>query len=168
MNLKLKIIFKKCNRVFLHLPPISMVQIENIFSESVLAETLPKPTLVRLLKAKQSDVTYELRIEGPPPSTAPVCPAFEVTTGPAPVVFHWLKFHTDSCPTRSVLFLWLELITNPSKMVGRSESGMRDARGDRKQGVSRRLPSSCNQPMRKRENLLIWHVFNFLSIVNCL
>ncbi len=124
--------YNNCNRVFLDLPPISMVQIENIFSESVLAETLPKPTLVRLLKAKYSDVTYELRIEGPPPSTAPVCSAFELPTGPAPVVFHWLEFHTDSCPTRSVLFLWLELTTNPSKMVGRSESGMRDARGDRK------------------------------------
>lgn len=109
-----------------------MVQIEKIFSESVLAETLPKPTLVRLLKAKYRDVTYELRMEGPPPNTAAVCPAFEVPTGPAPVVFHWLEFHTDSCPTKSVPLPWLELTTNPSKMVGRSESGMRDARGDRK------------------------------------
>lgn len=116
----------------MHIPPISMVQIEKIFSESVLAETLPKPTLVKLLKAKYSEVTYELRIEGPPPSTAPVCPVFEVPIGTAPVVFHWLEFHTDSCPTTSVPFHWLELTTNPSKMVGRSESGMRDARGDRK------------------------------------
>lgn len=34
------------------LPPINMVQIEKIFSESVLAETFPKPTLVKLLRAK--------------------------------------------------------------------------------------------------------------------
>lgn len=34
------------------LPPINMVHIEKIFSESVLAETLPKPTLVKLLRAK--------------------------------------------------------------------------------------------------------------------
>ena len=38
-------------------PPISMVQMENIFSESVLADTFPKPTLVRLLRAKYRDVT---------------------------------------------------------------------------------------------------------------
>lgn len=38
-------------------PPISIVQMEKIFSESVLAETLPKPTLVRLLRAKYNDVT---------------------------------------------------------------------------------------------------------------
>ncbi|TNN54377.1 hypothetical protein EYF80_035395 [Liparis tanakae] len=31
-------------------PPMSMVQMENIFSASVLAQTLPKPTLVRLLR----------------------------------------------------------------------------------------------------------------------
>lgn len=33
-------------------PPISMTQIEKIFSMSVLADTLPKPTLVRLLRVK--------------------------------------------------------------------------------------------------------------------
>ena len=36
---------------------MSMVQMEKIFSESVLAETFPKPTLVRLLRAKYKDVT---------------------------------------------------------------------------------------------------------------
>ena len=46
-----------CFGVVLIPPPISMVQMEKIFSESVLAETLPKPTLVRLLRAKYSDVT---------------------------------------------------------------------------------------------------------------
>lgn len=34
------------------LPPISMVQMEKIFSASVLAETFPNPTLVRLLRVK--------------------------------------------------------------------------------------------------------------------
>jgi hypothetical protein len=34
------------------LPPINMVQIEKIFSASVLAETFPNPTLVRLLRVK--------------------------------------------------------------------------------------------------------------------
>ena len=38
-------------------PPISIVQMEKIFSESVLADTFPKPTLVRLLRAKYSEVT---------------------------------------------------------------------------------------------------------------
>lgn len=33
-------------------PPTSMVQMEKIFSASVLAQTLPKPTLVRLLRVK--------------------------------------------------------------------------------------------------------------------
>jgi len=33
-------------------PPMSMVQMEKIFSASVLAQTLPKPTLVRLLRVK--------------------------------------------------------------------------------------------------------------------
>jgi hypothetical protein len=33
-------------------PPMSMVQMEKIFSASVLAHTLPKPTLVRLLSVK--------------------------------------------------------------------------------------------------------------------
>lgn len=35
-------------------PPMSIVQMENIFSASVLAHTLPKPTLVRLLRVKYS------------------------------------------------------------------------------------------------------------------
>jgi hypothetical protein len=34
------------------LPPISMVQMLNIFSEVVFAETLPNPTLVRLEHVK--------------------------------------------------------------------------------------------------------------------
>ena len=34
------------------LPPISMVQMLNIFSEAVFAETLPNPTLVRLEHVK--------------------------------------------------------------------------------------------------------------------
>lgn len=34
------------------LPPISMVQMEKIFSASVLADTFPNPTLVRLLRVK--------------------------------------------------------------------------------------------------------------------
>lgn len=47
-----------CFRPFiLCIPPINMVHIEKIFSESVLAETFPKPTLVKLLRAKYSDVT---------------------------------------------------------------------------------------------------------------
>lgn len=33
-------------------PPMSMVQMEKIFSASVLAETFPNPTLVRLLRVK--------------------------------------------------------------------------------------------------------------------
>lgn len=33
-------------------PPMSIVQMEKIFSASVLAHTLPKPTLVRLLSVK--------------------------------------------------------------------------------------------------------------------
>lgn len=37
-------------------PPTSMVQMEKIFSESVFADTLPKPTLVRLLRAKYREV----------------------------------------------------------------------------------------------------------------
>lgn len=35
-------------------PPMSIVQMEKIFSASVLAHTLPKPTLVRLLRVKYS------------------------------------------------------------------------------------------------------------------
>lgn len=36
-------------------PPMSIVQMEKIFSASVLAQTLPKPTLVRLLRVKYSE-----------------------------------------------------------------------------------------------------------------
>ena len=36
-------------------PPMSMMQMEKIFSASVLAHTLPKPTLVRLLRVKYSE-----------------------------------------------------------------------------------------------------------------
>ena len=35
-----------------HSQPMSMTQMEKIFSELVLGETLPKPTLVRLLSVK--------------------------------------------------------------------------------------------------------------------
>ena len=35
-----------------HSQPMSMTQMEKIFSELVLGDTLPKPTLVRLLKVK--------------------------------------------------------------------------------------------------------------------
>lgn len=45
--------------------PISMTQMEKIFSGLVLGETLPKPTLVRLLKVKYKAVTYLSLIEGP-------------------------------------------------------------------------------------------------------
>lgn len=43
-----------------------MIHIEKIFSELVLAETLPKPTLVRLLKVKYSAVMYLDSMDGPP------------------------------------------------------------------------------------------------------
>ena len=45
---------------------MSMTQMEKIFSELVLGETLPKPTLVRLLKVKYRAVTYLSLMEGPP------------------------------------------------------------------------------------------------------
>ena len=38
---------KTNKEVKLHSPPISMMMTENIFSANVLAETLPKPTVVR-------------------------------------------------------------------------------------------------------------------------
>lgn len=38
--------------------PTSITNIVNIFSASVFAATLPKPTLVRLLNVKYSAVTY--------------------------------------------------------------------------------------------------------------
>lgn len=47
-------------------PPMSIVQMEKIFSASVLAHTLPKPTLVRLLSVKYSAAMYALRRDGPP------------------------------------------------------------------------------------------------------
>lgn len=40
------------SEMFLNSPPISIAQMEKIFSASVLAHTLPKPTLVRLLRVK--------------------------------------------------------------------------------------------------------------------
>lgn len=40
------------SEMFLNSPPISITQMEKIFSASVLAHTLPKPTLVRLLRVK--------------------------------------------------------------------------------------------------------------------
>ncbi|KAK1332468.1 hypothetical protein QTO34_007147 [Cnephaeus nilssonii] len=42
------------------LPPISMVQMEKIFSASVLAETFPNPTLVRLLSVKYRAAILEV------------------------------------------------------------------------------------------------------------
>lgn len=48
-----------------NLQPISMTQMEKIFSELVLGETFPKPTLVRLLKVKYSAVTYISFLDGP-------------------------------------------------------------------------------------------------------
>lgn len=38
------------------LPPMSIVQMEKNFSENVFAETLPKPTEVKLLQVKYSAV----------------------------------------------------------------------------------------------------------------
>ena len=49
----------------LHSHPMSMTQMEKIFSELVLGETFPKPTLVRLLKVKYRAVTYLSLMEGP-------------------------------------------------------------------------------------------------------
>lgn len=59
---QLYLLLKVC---YVCLPPISMTQIEKIFSASVLADTFPKPTLVKLLRVKYSDAMYTLRIEGP-------------------------------------------------------------------------------------------------------
>ena len=50
--------------VYLH--PISMISIENIFSEFVLGDTFPNPTLVKLLKVKYKAVTYFDLMDGPP------------------------------------------------------------------------------------------------------
>lgn len=44
---------------------MSMTQMEKIFSGLVFGETLPKPTLVRLLKVKYKAVTYLSSMEGP-------------------------------------------------------------------------------------------------------
>ena len=49
-----------------YLHPISIIRIEKIFSEFVLGDTFPKPTLVKLLKVKYKAVTYFDLIEGPP------------------------------------------------------------------------------------------------------
>ena len=48
----------------MNLPPINMAHIENIFSGLVLAETLPKPTLVRLLQVKYRAARYDVRMSG--------------------------------------------------------------------------------------------------------
>ena len=48
----------------LHLPPINMAHIENIFSGFVLAETLPNPTLVKLLHVKYKAARYEVKMSG--------------------------------------------------------------------------------------------------------
>lgn len=45
--------------------PMSMTQMEKIFSGLVLGETLPKPTLVKLLKVKYRAVTYLSLMLGP-------------------------------------------------------------------------------------------------------
>lgn len=47
-----------------NLPPISIAHTENIFSGFVLAETLPKPTLVKLLHVKYKAVTYAVNVSG--------------------------------------------------------------------------------------------------------
>ena len=44
---------------------MSITQMEKIFSEFVFGETLPNPTLVRLLNVKYSAVTYLDLIVGP-------------------------------------------------------------------------------------------------------
>ena len=44
--------------IFSYLHPASITNIVNIFSASVLAATLPKPTLVKLLNVKYKAVTY--------------------------------------------------------------------------------------------------------------
>ena len=46
------------------LPPISIAHTENIFSGLVLADTLPKPTLVKLLHVKYKAVTYAVKVSG--------------------------------------------------------------------------------------------------------
>ena len=47
---------------------MSMMSIENIFSEFVLGDTFPNPTLVRLLKVKYRAVMYLDLSVGPPVS----------------------------------------------------------------------------------------------------
>lgn len=51
-------------KVTRNLPPISIAHTENIFSGFVLAETLPKPTLVKLLHVKYKAVTYAVNVSG--------------------------------------------------------------------------------------------------------
>ena len=50
-----------------YLHPMSMTQMEKIFSELVFGDTFPNPTLVRLLKVKYRAVTYLSLMEGPEP-----------------------------------------------------------------------------------------------------
>lgn len=121
---------------------MSMVQMEKIFSESVLADTFPNPTLVRLLKAKYSDVTQLLRMEGPPPSSPVPVPD---TPSPSDTFLqYWLEFQ-ELCPVTSDPdeFHWLLL----AGMLLTVE-GTRVSRGLMKQGVPRRLASSWSQPER--------------------
>lgn len=46
--------------------PISITHMENIFSALVFGETLPNPTLVKLLNVKYNAVTYLALVLGPP------------------------------------------------------------------------------------------------------
>lgn len=65
VSLKFPDIAKVLTAVLYNSPPISMMQMEKIFSELVFGETFPKPTLVRLLKVKYRAVTYLSLMEGP-------------------------------------------------------------------------------------------------------
>lgn len=49
---------KKCWAIIVFLPPINIVQMLKIFSELVFADTLPKPTLVKLEHVKYNAVMY--------------------------------------------------------------------------------------------------------------
>ena len=46
-------------------PPNHMTKIAKIFSETVFAETFPKPTVVKLLNVKYNAVRYRSVIDGP-------------------------------------------------------------------------------------------------------
>ena len=64
----------------LYSQPMSMTQMEKIFSGLVFGETFPNPTLVRLLKVKYRAVTYLSLMEGPEASSLslyclPICSA---------------------------------------------------------------------------------------------